>query len=107
MIYFCITLYLFIKEKIEDGSCVVVAVSTGPDSMCLLNLVLEIREEKNIDVVVAHINHNLREESKAESEFARKYAKDNRCKFEIVELGDFETNSIENEAREKRLKKYD
>ena len=103
----------FIRDNIEDNSSVVVAVSSGPDSMALLNLVLELRKEKKLKVIVSHIHHNLRKESDEEYEFTKEYAHNNKCEFEFIKFDNYETNSIENEARERRyrffeevLKKY-
>ena len=103
----------FMNEHIEDNSKVVVAVSSGPDSMCLLNLLLKVRKEKKIDIIVCHIHHNLRRESDEELEFTKKYALENKCIFEYTKFDNYETNSIENEARERRynffeeiIKKY-
>jgi len=103
----------FINKNIEDKSTVVVAVSSGPDSMALLNLLLDVKEAKKLKIVVAHIHHNLRKESDEEFEFTKKYVSDKNCEFEYTKFEEYETNSIENEARERRyeffenvLKKY-
>lgn len=97
----------FINKYIDDASTVVVAVSSGPDSMALLNLLLEVRDKKKLNIVVAHINHNLREESNEEYEFTKEYALDHKCMFEGTMFDKYDTNSIENEAREKRYKFFE
>ncbi|NLK94597.1 MAG: tRNA lysidine(34) synthetase TilS [Clostridiales bacterium] len=52
----------FIKnnELIEKGDKVVIGLSGGPDSVCLLNLLCSIRDEFKIEVAAAHINHMIR-----------------------------------------------
>ncbi len=97
----------FIRESIPSGSTLVVGVSGGPDSMCLLNLLLELKEERRYNIVVAHINHGLRKESDEEYEYVKKFSSDHNLLFEGIKLGEFDTNSIENEAREKRYSFYE
>ena len=97
----------FIRNNIEDNSVVIVAVSSGPDSMALLNLVLELKKEKKLKIVIGHINHNLREESEEEYEFTRQYAIDHDCEFEWTKFNEYETSSIENEARERRYEFFE
>ncbi len=72
-----------IKEKlINDNDSIVVAVSGGPDSMCLLtvlnNLKPIFKEKYNISysLYVAHVNHMIREESELEKEYVEKYCND-------------------------------
>ena len=88
---------------------VVVGVSAGPDSMCLLNLL----EEKTNKIVVCHINHNVREESIKEEAYLRDYCTKHNLIFEVMTIKDYSENNFENEARKKRyvfyeeiLKKY-
>jgi tRNA(Ile)-lysidine synthase len=38
----------------------VVAVSGGPDSVCLLHILVRLRKELNLELHVAHLNHQLR-----------------------------------------------
>lgn len=103
----------FIKNNIPINSCVVIGVSGGPDSMCLLDLFIKLKDELNYKLVVSHINHNLRSESEEEYEFVKNYCEKNNIIFEGIKFDKYDTNSIENEAREKRynffektLKKY-
>ncbi len=45
---------------LPQGQPVVVAVSGGPDSVCLLHILSTIREELGITLHAAHLNHQLR-----------------------------------------------
>ena len=51
------------------GATVVVAVSGGPDSLCLLHVLAALRGEYGIALHVAHLNHRLRPEAEADAEF--------------------------------------
>lgn len=65
----------FIKENsmFAKGDKVIVAVSGGPDSICLLYILDELKKELGITLVGAHINHCLRgEESDKDEEYAKK-----------------------------------
>lgn len=66
-----------IKEYklIEDKEQIVVGVSGGPDSICLINVLNEIRKEKylNFNIIVCHINHMIRKESKSDENFVKEY----------------------------------
>lgn len=55
----------FIKENsmIQSGDKVLVALSGGPDSVCLLHILSELRDLLHIEVYAAHVNHCLRGES--------------------------------------------
>ena len=63
----------------ESGDKIVIGVSGGPDSIALLNVLLEIKNENiiNFDMVVCHINHMIREEANEDEEYVlnscRKY----------------------------------
>lgn len=45
-----------------------IALSGGPDSICLLNVLFELREKLNISIAAAHLNHLLRGEDAFEDE---------------------------------------
>ena len=54
-------------EQIKSGDTIVLGVSGGPDSICLLNILKNLQNELKIDIVVAHINHMIREEADLET----------------------------------------
>ncbi len=68
---------------IENGEKIVVGVSGGPDSICLINILNEIKNEKQIkfDLVVCHINHEIREEAQEDEEFVKNYCKQKEIPF--------------------------
>lgn len=51
-----------VKEHklIEDGDKIIVAISGGPDSVSLLHALYRLKDEYNIDIYGAHLNHNFR-----------------------------------------------
>ncbi len=59
-------------EMIEEGDRVILAVSGGPDSTCLLDILNRIKEQFKISLIVAHVHHGIREkEADAEARFVR------------------------------------
>ena len=60
---------------IEKGDNIVIGVSGGPDSICLLHVLYLLKEQLNFDISVAHINHMLREEADMETEYVKEFCK--------------------------------
>lgn len=92
------TLQFIQSLNISQDDYVIVACSGGPDSMLLLYVLNSLKYK----CVCAHVNHNLREESKEEYEYVEKYCKDNNIIFEGIELHDLPKVNTELKAREKR-----
>ncbi len=67
-------------NDINFDNYVVVGVSAGPDSMCLLNLL----EKKTNKIIVCHINHNIREQSIIEEEYLKTYCQEHNLIFESI-----------------------
>ncbi len=62
----------FIQEHqlVSSQHRLLVAVSGGPDSVCLLHVLVKLRDELGIELHVAHLNHQLRgAESEADSRY--------------------------------------
>lgn len=59
------------NELIRENDKLVVGVSGGADSVCLLSLLCKYRKEKSLDITVVHINHMIRQEAGLDAEFVR------------------------------------
>lgn len=95
-------LILQIKKTIKEwnmlsrGDTVIAAVSGGADSVVMLNLLLELREELGLKVVVAHMDHGLRgAESRRDLEFVKALAKSLGLEFVSKRLAKGELKSME------------
>ena len=55
---------------------IVIGVSGGPDSMCLLDSLYCLKEKLDIEIVVAHVNHMIRKEAEEETDYVKKYCKE-------------------------------
>ena len=91
----------------EKNNCFVVAVSGGVDSCVLLHM-LKSKSEllppsliKNTKIVVAHVDHGIRENSKRDRLFVEKLAKEYGFEFEYTDLS-LGKDASENQARTKR-----
>lgn len=62
---------------IEDGDKLVLGVSGGPDSISMLNILNDIRNDNNLhmkfDIIVAHVNHMIREEAIEDEKFVEDF----------------------------------
>ncbi len=94
--------YLLNDVGFKEKENVVVAVSGGPDSMVLLHLLIKIKEKININIVCAHVNHNVRKESYEEAKFVEKYCKDNDVIFEYMIIEKYNNTNFHSDAREIR-----
>lgn len=58
-------IYTFITQQflINSGDTVIVGLSGGPDSVCLLHILNSLKKELNITLVAAHLNHGWRSEA--------------------------------------------
>ncbi|MCK4698260.1 MAG: tRNA(Ile)-lysidine synthetase, partial [Dehalococcoidia bacterium] len=100
----------FIREHhlVSGESCLLVAVSGGPDSVCLLHTLLRLKDELGIRLHVAHLNHQLRgTESEADARYVGELARRLGTPATIAkgEVGSYQAEkriSMEEAAREVR-----
>lgn len=95
------------KLKLNNNDSIVIGVSAGPDSMCLLYLLLKLREELHFQIIVAHINHNVRVESEEEERFLKNYCTDHNVIFEKLKIEEYGKENFHAYARNIRYKFYE
>ena len=83
----------------HNNDRIVIGCSTGPDSMALLDMLLKIREKYNLNIIVAHVNHNVRKESFEEAEFIKEYCIENNLVLESMIIENYGDDNFHNEAR--------
>jgi tRNA(Ile)-lysidine synthase len=96
-------LIMQISCQLDSTRIILVGVSGGPDSLCLLDLLVK----AGYPVVAAHLDHNLRVESGQDSEFVRQKALDYHIRFilataDVMGYARAEGITIEEAARQLR-----
>lgn len=106
--------FLLKEVGLKDNDTIVLGNSGGPDSMCLFSILLDIKKNININIVCAHVNHNVRSESDSEQEFLMNYCNDHGIVFEAMKIERYGDDNFHNQARKIRynffndlIKKYD
>jgi len=91
----------FLEKELylKKGDVIVLGNSYGPDSMALLNILLDISKKIDISIIVAHVNHNLRKESAKEKIDLESFCLDNNLIFESMIIEQYGDDNFHNEAR--------
>ena len=77
---FCETLRR--EVLIQPGDKLIIGVSGGADSVCLLHLFKAIQSEYNLEIHVAHLNHQLRgRTADRDAEFVKELARRYKLKY--------------------------
>lgn len=94
---------------VEDH--IVLAVSTGVDSMCLLYALTHLYRDTYRKLTCLHVNHGLREESIEEERFFQTYCEQHQLSYDIkhLDLSHLVASgkSIQNDSRQMRYQWFD
>ena len=105
-----------IKEYklIENGDRVIVGVSGGPDSISLLNVLNKIQKNKiiNFEIIVVHINHQIRKEADSDEEYVKEYCEKNQIKcytkrIDVIKYANNNKMGLEEAGRKLRYEFFD
>mgnify|MGYP001027248120 FL=1 len=97
---------------IEKNDKIIIGVSGGPDSICLLHVLYGLKEKLGIEIVVAHVNHMLRDVADLETEYVQSFCKKLgiECyvkKADILEISKTQKKGTEEVGRQVRYDFFD
>ena len=78
--------YMIHNKMIEEGGCILAAVSGGADSMCLLEILRELQAKAGFQLRVLHVHHGLRESAEGDLEYVAGYCAAAGIPFEAVRV---------------------
>ena len=78
--------YMIHNKMIVEGGCILAAVSGGADSMCLLEILRELRIRAGFQLRVLHVHHGLRESAEEDLEYVAGYCAAAGIPFEAVRV---------------------
>ena len=78
--------YMIHNKMIEEGGCILAAVSGGADSMCLLEILRELQAKAGFQLRVLHVHHGLRESAEGDLEYVAGYCAASGIPFEAVRV---------------------
>ena len=77
--------YIEENNMLLPNDVVVVGVSGGADSVCLLYLLDEVRQSIPFSLYVVHVNHGVRKEAKEEAEYVKRICREKDIPFFLME----------------------
>ena len=84
-------------NMVDYGGTVIVALSGGADSVCLLHNLVLLKDKYNFKVMACHLNHHLRgEESNSDMEFCKELCRQNNIELFVKEV---DVDKLSNELK--------
>lgn len=99
---------------IKNGDKIVAGISGGPDSISMLDILNEIKNEKiyDFEIIVAHVNHQIREEANDDEKYVQEYCDKNqiKCYIKRIDVKKYANNNkmgVEESGRKLRYDFFD
>ena len=71
---------------INPDEKIICGISGGPDSMCMLDNLIKLKEKLNFEIIVCHINHLIREDATLDEQYVENYCIQNGIKCYIKRI---------------------
>lgn len=95
----------FLKHHLDPNRPLLLALSGGPDSLCLLHLLLQYKKQFSLNLGIAHIDHGWRTESSEEAKQLCEMAEQLGVTFHLKVIYPTElSGNLEEASRKERLR---
>lgn len=94
---------------INQNDKIICGVSGGPDSICMLDILKDLKKELNFEIIVCHVNHLIREEAISDEEYVKKYCKENeiKCYIKRIDVKNYANNNKQGTEEAGRTVRYE
>ena len=101
---------MFNKNLISSNSTIIIGLSGGPDSVFLLHMLAALREEKNLTLIAAHLDHEWRQDSANDVVFCKEVAENLSVTFVSKKMSElplsFKANGSQEEIGRKARRSF-
>ena len=96
-------------DLINENDKIICGVSGGPDSICMLDILKDLKEELKFELIVCHINHLIREEAISDEEYVVNYCKENniKCYVKRIDVKKYANNNKQGTEEAGRTVRYE
>lgn len=100
-------------NMIQEGDTIIVGLSGGPDSLALMNVLYDLKDQLKVSLVAVHVNHLLRGDDADEDErFVKNYCegKSIPCyvfRKDVTKIAEAQKKSFEEAGRDARYEAFD
>ena len=84
---------------VQPGDRLILGISGGADSVCLLFLLLEYRKRTALDLAVVHVNHGIRQEAAEDAGYVERLCREQGLPFYLIQ-GDVRSLAAEEKCSE-------
>ena len=94
---------------INQNDKIICGVSGGPDSICMLDILKDLKKELNFEIIVCHVNHLIREEAISDEKYVENYCKENeiKCYIKRIDVKNYANNNKQGTEEAGRTVRYE
>jgi tRNA(Ile)-lysidine synthase len=95
--------HIFENSLFERNSKIILGISGGPDSTCLLDVFSKLQKKYKLELAIAHVNYHLRgKDSEKDEQFVEKLAEEYNLSLDILEAHIEKKDKSEEKLRDVR-----